>query len=406
MNGTLVRPPDVSESAPSGSLLLVEPDAQRAGMVRHMLRTWTAVDVRTVALVAEAIRAISEHIPDLVMTSPLLAPADETALWTHIRRVPEASHVQIINLPYSIDTGGSSAGSNGKVFRFLRRPTASRNGGDSSSFRDEIRLYLARGVARRLDASSQPPLTPSPREGAAGSMLPSDTGPVRRDATGGVRDSERRRASRRAAADLPGSWIIRLPWDSDVKLVDISNSGVLFESASQISPGITLDLRILGEQRNVCVPARMVRSVARVDTLGTKYRTAAAFGREIRLVDFDAEAGLSSPRVLTDLLIRALGDVDRPSTSADVSARFEAELRKLLPGRDIQIRPTPAPRHGSESIYFTAGSNRILQVTYDSGSAPSPMEFRLLKTAATLAAVAFDITQLADVTEPGPLCLT
>jgi hypothetical protein len=397
MNGTLVRPPDVSVSAPSGSLLLVEPDAQRAGMVRHMLRTWTAVDVRTVALVAEAIRAISEHIPDLVMTSPLLAPADETALWTHIRRMPEASHVQIINLPYSIDTGGSAAGSNGRVFQFLRRPTASR-AGDSSTFRDEIWQYLARGVARRLDASSQRLLTPSPREGAAGAMRPSDTGPVRREATGSVRECERRRASRRAAADLPGSWIIRLPWDSDVKLVDISNSGVLFESASQISPGITLDLRILGEQRNVCVPARMVRSVARVDALGTKYRTAAAFGREIRLVDFDAEAGLSSPRVLTDLLIRALGDVDRPSTSADVSARFEAELRKLLPGRDIQIRPTPAPRHGSESIYFTAGSNRILQVTYDSGSAPSEMEFKLLKTAANLAAVALEIAQMSERT--------
>jgi hypothetical protein len=91
-------------------------------------------------------------------------------------------------------------------------------------------------------------------------------------------------------------------------------------------------------------------------------------------------------------------------TTADVARRFESELRRLLPRRDVQIRTTPAiaPR-GAESIYFTldqrADSPRIMQVSFEPGSAPSALEFRLLKTAASLASAAFEIAGLSEDTE-------
>lgn len=407
MNSVLAQPIGDLLSSPSGSLLLVEPDGRRAGVLRHALRSWTAVDLRIVDCIAEAIRAITHEIPDLVMTSPLLPPKDETALWDHIRDIPDASHVQVINLPYWIETGGTMPEARARAFQFLRRSGTVRSGCDAATLRDEIKQYLARGVANRLEASTRRAATlicaPA---GGDFALAASTSAMVSYGATDGPGQRDRRRTSRRLAGDLPGPWTIRLPWDCEVELVDISSSGVLFESASQISPGVTLDLRI-GAQRHVCVPARMVRSaVARVDARGVRYQTAAAFGRDVCLVDFDETVGLASPRVLTDLLTRVLDDADRPPTAADVIVRFESELRRLLPKRDIQIRTTPSPvSSGHDSIYFTAGPNRILQVTFASGGAPSTMEFRLLKAAANLAAVAFQISQMSDGTAVRELCL-
>jgi hypothetical protein len=343
------------------------------------------------------------------MTSPLLAPSDESALWTQIRRTTGASHVQVINLPYSIDPARAAANaSRGSMFhRFRRSNGQARDACDPATLRQEIEQYLARALMRREEVSSR---TPDP-EANTGPLLtgavlePGTARMIVYDAKEAAEQRDRRRASRRIPGELPGLWTIRLPWGSDVRLVDISNSGVLFESASKISPGVTVDLQILGEQRNVFVPARMVRAeVAKVDAFGVKYQMAAAFGRDVRLVDFDAAVGLSSPRVLTDLLTRVLSDSEGPATPADVSRRFESELRRLLPRRDVQIRPTPMlAQPGVESIYFTLGqrsnSSRILQVSFESGSAPSDAEFRLLKAAASLASVALEIASLSEDTD-------
>jgi len=404
MNSILAQPFLVPRSGPSGRLLIVEPDGQRAGLLGRILRPLSAIELRIVPRVTDAIRAITEKIPDLVMTSPLLPPSDESELWTQIRRTTGASHVQVINLPYSIDSSRSSAdASRGSMFQFLRRSSGrSRGACDASTLQDEIQQYLAKAVTQRDEANLRVPdpvIAPGPV--LSGTVLAPDmTDMILFDAKADQRD--RRRASRRIAVDLPGLWTIRLPWGSDVRLVDISNSGVLFESASKISPGVTVDLQILGEQRNLSVPARMVRAeVAKVDAFGVKYQMAAAFGRDVRLIDFDTAVGLSSPRVLTDLLTRVLSDSEGAPTTADVSRRFEHELRRLLPSRDVQIRTTPAmaPR-GVEAIYFTldprTASPRILQVSFESGSAPSDAEFRLLKTAASLAAVALEIAGMSE----------
>jgi hypothetical protein len=410
MNSILLAEPiQALRPVAAGRLLIVEPDGHRAGLLGRMLRPLTAIDLRIVPRVTDAIRAFTEAIPDLVMTTPLLAPSDETELLTQIRRTTGAAHVQVINLPHAIDTGRATTphASRTSVFQFLRRSAGKeREACDASTLREEIEQYLARAVAvrdelksRGLDAGRETVTAPS------AVLTPNTTEMVLYGSKEVVDQRDRRRASRRVATDLPGLWTVRLPWGSDVKLVDISNSGVLFESPSKISPGVTVDLQIFGDQRNVFVPARMVRSeVSRVDALGVKYQMAAAFGRNVRLVDFDSEIGLSSPRVLTDLMARVLSDSEGLPTTADVARRFESELRRLLPRRDVQIRTTPAiaPR-GAESIYFTldqrADSPRIMQVSFEPGSAPSALEFRLLKTAASLASAAFEIAGLSEDTE-------
>jgi hypothetical protein len=403
MNSILLQPIAAPWTGPAGRLLIVEPDGHRAGLLGRILRPLTSIDLRIVPRVTDAIRVISETIPDLVMTTPLLPPAEETDLLTQIRRTSGASHVQVINLPHAIETVRSATPETTRtsVFQFLRRSTpVERDGCDASILREQIQQYLARAVARREEVNSRVPEAAG-HSASSAVIAPDTTEMILYGSKDAADPRDRRRASRRMAGDLPGLWSIRLPWGSDVRLVDISNSGVLFESPSKISPGVTVDLQIFGDQRNVFVPARMVRSeVSRVDALGVKYQMAAAFGRDVRLMDFDPEAGLSSPRVLTDLLTRVLCEKEGPATAADISRRFESELRRLLPRRDIQIRTTPPTAQTAESIYFTLDkgtvSRRILQVTFEPGSAPSEMEFKLLKTAANLAAVALEIAQMSE----------
>jgi hypothetical protein len=277
-----------------------------------------------------------------------------------------------------------------------------------NTLRHQIEEYLEQAVASRPESRVQssgaggvPPrqlsgnwLLPVPGTAAAGTAAGADVR-ARTD-----HQANRRRASRRKGADLTGLWTIKLPWGADVRVVDISNRGVLFECASKISAGTTVDLQLLGEDTNIVVPARMVRAdVAGVDGLGVKYRMAGAFARALRLIDLEPVTGLPlSPRALLDMLTRVLSEVDRPTACA-LHVRFESELRRLLPVRDIQIRETPViAEKGAESIYFTVserlGSRRILQAIFEPGYAPSEMEFRLLKVAASLAAVVLELAPL------------
>src|SRR6476620_11261159 len=109
MNSILAQPIHAPWSGVSGRLLIVEPDNERAGLLGRLLRPLGAIDLYIVSRVTDAIRVITEKIPDLVMTSPLLPPSDETDLWTQIRRTTGAAHVQVINLPYAIEAARSAA---------------------------------------------------------------------------------------------------------------------------------------------------------------------------------------------------------------------------------------------------------------------------------------------------------
>jgi hypothetical protein len=96
-----------------------------------------------------------------------------------------------------------------------------------------------------------------------------------------------------------------------------------------------------------------------------------------------------------------MGEVKDASSLASTRASFELGLRRLLPVRDIQLRQSPmVPSEGSESIYFSvpcsSGPRSILQAIFEPGYRPSPAEFRLLKAAASLAAVVLELAPEAS----------
>jgi CheY-like chemotaxis protein len=402
-----------------GQILFIEPDVRRAAALGDILRQHDGIDVEIVESVAAALRSLAVQIPDLVLTSTFLPPADEAALTAHLNQLPAARHLQTITVPYFIDAEEASRSqtSAAKVLTFLRRQSASvRPRCDLRTLRDQIEEYLSHAQASRLEADYRQLIDvphagdgasvpqqwtaelPRPRlSTATGALTPvAHRGPdIGRSPT--VMPADRRGARRRASGELPWLWSVKVPGGSQVSVVDISSTGVLLETASRMTDGSTVDLQLLGQDTNVTVPARMIRTqVAAVTGLGVKYRVAAAFAHDVALPGLHRVSGAPvMPKVLADLLRRVLSEADHGSDGAALRASFEQELRQLVPVRDIQIRQKPViAEQGAESIYFTvphgSGAQPILQAIFEPDYAPTSMDFRLLKAAASLAAVVLE----------------
>lgn len=407
-----------------GGILVIEPDSSRAATLRDILRQHDS-DLEIVESVAAALRSLAAEIPDLLLTSTFLPPVDEALLNAHLRAEPAAAHLQTVTVPYFIDSESAprSWTTNFNVLDFRQRRAALiRPRCDVRTLREQIEEYLSQArtirqemagrpwskVSRASDNSSPEPdhgmwltrISETPGALAAASHLAQTRQPVP-----GM-PADRRRARRRPASDVPWLWTVKLPWGAPVSLVDISSGGVLLETTSRLTDGSTIDLQLLGQDTNVCVPARMIRSqVAAVDSLGVRYRVAATFGRDLDLLGLQAPSAPLMPKLLADLLTRVLGEIDRGSGASALRVRFEQELRRLLPVRDIQIRQTPLiAEQGADSIYFTVpqGSDNqpILQAIFEPGYAPTIMEFRLLKAAASLAAVVLELAPLSEAGAP------
>jgi CheY-like chemotaxis protein len=396
-----------------GRILAIEPDRDRAATLGHLLPAYVGDDFAIVKTAAEAIRSITERVPDLVLTSTFLPPPEEAALTARLNASPAAAHLQVITVPHFIDSEDTARRERPKVLNFLKRRSAlSRLACNSDTVGEQIKAYLEQAHVMRLALANRAlcnaagaPAVVAPRAKPEMSVVrPMATGVnTLAHAAGAYRlgrahAQDRRRASRRLSGDLPSLWTVRLPWGADVKVVDISSQGVLLETTSKITPGRTVDLQLLGQDLDLRVAARTIRSeVAAVDTMGVRYRVAAAFARDLDILKPAPEAAGPSvmPTALADLLTQVLTGAGHDVTSAAARARFEQGLRRLLPVRDIQIRPAPVmPSGGSESIYFTvprsSGRRAVLQAIFEPDYQPSAAEFKLLKAAASLAAVVLE----------------
>jgi hypothetical protein len=235
--------------------------------------------------------------------------------------------------------------------------------------------------------------------------LGSGVGP-RAHKLGSLHAKDRRRAARRSLMDIPWLKSVRLPWGLEVGIVNVSTSGILLESTSKIAPGNAVDLQLIGRGiTGVSMPARLIRTdVAAVDRIGVKYRTAAAFDRELDLgveVAQQFTATTATPKALADLLVHVLSDVTFDSRSDAPRAKFEQGLRQLMPLREVQLRQAPIdPREQEDSVYFNVphenGVKAIMQVVFERQHQPSSTEFKLLKAAASAAGVVLEFAPLQE----------
>lgn len=243
-------------------------------------------------------------------------------------------------------------------------------------------------------------LDPDPVDAAAGLIL-APQGVVTEGALAPLirsPEDQRERNHRLTRSEVPWVSTVTLPWGLEVDLLNISRTGLLIESNSRFTPGTETEFRISGPDTSLVVSARFVRSeVASVGPQGVKYHAAATFTKELQLREQLGSCGAASaPRAVAELLAEVLGDFDSGDDRATLRTKFSERLHKLIRAKEIQItnRPAVLPE-GTESIYFSVpangGSPAVLQATFEPDYELSDREFRLLRTAATLASVVLDL---------------
>jgi CheY-like chemotaxis protein len=411
---------------PPTRILAIEPDPQSGAALYRVLDKRVNADVVIVGDIDAALTSIAEQLPDLILTSTFLPPPALARLIDELRRLPDATHTQIITTPHFLDAPDSepSRDESDRVLRFPRQRTGA--GGfhcDPTVLRTQVAQYLEQARALRAAARHRQRGSVVPISDLVLAARPLDTWqpasgspalriPTAEDlrALNSLRPADRRRASRRRAADLAGQWGVRLSPDGDASIVDISCSGVRLETSTRLHPGNLIDLEVLGMEGTVAVGARLIRTeTVDADGPGVKYRVAAQFLREIDLFATDtnpilaaAAAGASyTPKVLADLLGRVLANATWVSNGATLWSLFEREVCALVRAREVRIRAVPVQAAGGcQSLYFripsAAGSEHGLHAVFERGYRPTASEFRLLKAAASLAAVVLDLAPAGD----------
>jgi CheY-like chemotaxis protein len=371
-------------------ILAIESDRQRRTLLMALIREHVLADVTMVDSVKEALASFEHRQPDLIVAPALLSPEDSERLNAHVKWHADP-HVQMLTIPALDMLRASSPEQNRRLGFLRRRPVSLGLQYDPSIVARQIADRLDRALAIREEGGRD--MRPLLRKQEAIVVVSSvEEAPSRRPAatSAGMRDRAERMAQRE-----PQLWVVRLPWGTEVDMVNISRTGVLLESGSKLTPGVTLELQLLGMGQSRIIPARFVRSeISRVDRLGVRYHAAAHFEQPLDLLTPRTESTpTANPRSLAELFSAVVCDSNQPE---DVSIRFARGLRGLVGARDVLIRPTPVtPGNDCESIYFRVNgddrSGMILQVLLDRDRALTTAEFKLMKAATSLTSALLEL---------------
>lgn len=379
-------------------ILAIEADRSRRTLLKALIRDHVQVDVMMVDSVRAAIASFAKHQPDLIIAPALLSPADSAELAAHVK-THAGPHVQMVTIS-ALDVLRESVPEQKRRTAFFRRQPISlglqydphmvgRQIADALEQAGLLREQYASGF--RLKAIVEPPR--------------SIVGPVRRvihSATAAPiapPDDRERRCAKRIPQEGPGQWTLRMPWGTDAELINISRTGVLIESGSKVTPGVTMELQLSGLGLHRIMMARFVRSeIAHVDRLGVRYHAAAQFEQPLDILPAHSESGSpSTSDALSQLLSDVLSAQNQPEAP---SVRFARGVRGLLNARDVVIRRAPiAPVGDTESIYFNVSGEgevrTILQVMFERDHNVTAAEFRLLKVASVLTAGVLELEELS-----------
>ena len=147
--------------------------------------------------------------------------------------------------------------------------------------------------------------------------------------------------------------------------------------------------------------------MAKVDSLGVKYETAAAFDQPVEVLKAPEEAPADSATQLTELVATIKANAERGTSPAALRAEFEAGVLQPIMAREVHLRDVPVVENdGRESVYFTIttsdASPAVLQVTFNSNDQPSAEDFEVLTAAAHVAARVLPLTGTTKQTHVHP----
>jgi len=374
-------------------ILVIESDRNRRTLLMGLIRQHTRlVDVTLVDSVQAAIACFANKKPDLIVAPTLLSPDDSAQLTEHVKWYA-APHVQMLTVP-ALDMLRAPIAEERHRFSFFRRrrPVSLGLQYDPSMVGRQIADALDVAVTLREERGSTMDVRALLRKEEPLLIVQPSQTDVIADPILSNR-SFRERAERMAQS----GWSVRMPWGSEVDLVNISRTGVLLESNSKVSPGVILELNLKGMGQSHNVMARFVRSqIADVDRLGVRYHAAAHFEQPLEMLTGRTESN-SKPQATPQSLAALFSSVVSESDDAeDPCLRFTRGLCGMVGARDVLVRQTPmVPSADCESIYFRVNgderSGMVLQILFDRHRSLTTSEFRLLKAATGLTSALLDL---------------
>lgn len=364
-------------------ILAVEPDRSNALALRRFVQSCIDAELLIVDSVAAAKAALAEHMPQAVLVSELISPDDDVDLTAHVRTRMPGRPVPILAVPAM---GGDDSEMSAPP-RGLLRLIAS-----GGALTDAPRLQMARRQAalrHALQAIAELPARPAAATAAAPITVP----------------AHRPRAPRWKGDNI--AWLSRvtMPLGLEVRLVNISRSGLLIESRGHFLVDQPAAFELHGRLR-VVVPGRFVRSTA-VAGSGSGgaalYHSAALFDDDLPLfapLASGTHAGAVVTHDLGEVLAWVRGEARTGLRPERIRAAFELSVQELVGARAVFICRAPAQAdEPGDSVCLpvptTDGSVAFLQAIYDTARPPSSGAFDQLQAAATLAADVLEMEHAA-----------
>lgn len=129
-------------------ILAIDTDRRQASQLTALVKG-LAVDFVQATSAGEALQALGDRIPDLILTPALLSPFDDGVLAEYLRDLgPAGAHVQTLRIPV-LSAPATKASSWSSLFRRPKPTPASSPGCDPKVFAEEINLYLRRAALAR-----------------------------------------------------------------------------------------------------------------------------------------------------------------------------------------------------------------------------------------------------------------
>ena len=135
-------------------ILAVEPDQHQASQLTALFRRQFSAELVLAGTTSAALAKLKDRIPDLVLTSALLPPRDETALTQWLRELgPKAAHVQTVTIPaLASEVPQEKKRSGGLSFGWEKPSVASApDSCEPAVFADWISIYLDLASTHRDD---------------------------------------------------------------------------------------------------------------------------------------------------------------------------------------------------------------------------------------------------------------
>lgn len=150
-------------------IFAIDSDKRQSAQLASLLRSHVDADLVQSATVLDGIGVLQGRIPDLVLTSSLLSPRDESALANHMRELgARAAHVHTLTIPVLAAARKASKKRPSGVLGALRREKGGEvevEGCQPEVFAKEVRIYLERAVDERAgtgDGMDTEPSAPQP----------------------------------------------------------------------------------------------------------------------------------------------------------------------------------------------------------------------------------------------------